>query len=142
MSYFHSILLFHINNFLEEKCSFIRNMPLSIVKRMMLFFVPVCVLYLPEIFYLCINGTALLTMQEIAVIYLFLISLLMLFASVIFISNFQLKVFLRWIFAIAFLCIFLNKLINLNLLIAIQFLLSYAIFKVKYFKYEHIVYSN
>ena len=27
MSYFHSILLFHINNFLEEKCSFIRNMP-------------------------------------------------------------------------------------------------------------------
>ena len=141
IGYFHSILTFQINKFLEEKCSLIRNLPLTILQRIMVFFIPVCIIYLPEILYLYINGTPLLSASEITVIYLFLVSQLMLFTSIIYISNFQLKIFLRWIFAIAFLCIFLNKLMPLNLLIAIQFLFSYMVFKFCYFKYEHIIYS-
>jgi len=142
IGYFHSILLFHVHKFLEEKCSFTRNLPLIILKRMMIFFVPVCLLYLPEVFYLCINGTALLSIQNIIILYIMLIAQLMLYTSIIYVSNFQLKVYLRWIFALAFVFIFLNKLMNLDLLIAIQFLVSYLLFKFRYFKYEHVIYSN
>lgn len=142
IGYFHAILLFHVHKFLEEKCTFIRNLPLSMEKRMALFFVPVCILYLPEIFYLYINGTAFLSVPEITTMYLMLISQLMLYTSVIYILNAPLMVFLRWIFVIAFLLIFCNKLMSLTLLITIQFLFSYLVFRFRYFKYEHIVYSN
>ena len=142
IGYFHSILLFNVHKFIEEKCSFTRNLPLTILKRMAVFFVPVCLLYLPEVFYLGINGTALLSIQDIIIMYVMLIAQLMLYISIIYVSNFQMKVYLRWIFALAFVFVFLNKLMNLELLIAIQFLGSYLLFKFRYFKYEHVVYSN
>ena len=142
IGYFHSILLFQVHKFVEEKCSFTRNLPLSLAKRMMMFLVPVCILYLPEFFYLCINRTALLSFPDIITMYLMLISQLMLYTSIIYISNFKLKIFLRWIFIVAFVFIFLNKLMNLDLLIAVQLLFSYLIFQFRYYKYQHEVYTN
>lgn len=142
IGYFHSILLFQVHKFVEEKCSFTRNLPLPLLKRMAMFFVPVCVLYLPEIFYLCINRTTLLSFPDIIKVYLMLVSQLMLYTSIIYMSNFKLKIFLRWIFIIAFALVFLNKLMNLDLLIVVQFLFSYLIFQSRYFKYQHEVYTN
>jgi len=142
IGYFHSILLFDVHKFLEEKCSFIRNLPLSPPKRIAMFFVLICLLYLPEVFYLFINKTALLSFGDIIAMYLMIVSQLMFYTSIIYVSNFKLKIFLRWIFIVAFVIVFLNKLINLDLLITIQFLLFYLIFQSRYFKYEHKVYTN
>lgn len=141
IGYFHSIVLFQTQKFLEEKCSFIRNLPLSIFRRTVMFFTLICIIYLPEIIYLFINRLPWLSVSDIIILYLFMVSQLMLYTSVSYISNFKLKIFLRWVFIIAFAFVFLNKLINAEVLIGLQLLVSYSIFKFRYFNYEHENYS-
>ncbi len=142
ISYAHSVLIFHTHKFIEEKLSFMRNLPISLFKRIAMFVIPICLVFIPELLFMLINGLSVLSIEDVVTSYCILVTQLMLYTSILYIKNVQLKEYLKYIFAIFLLSTFLYNALDHLWLILLQFGLCYALFKIQYFKYEHIVYTN
>jgi hypothetical protein len=140
--YGHSILLFHVHKFMEEELAFLRNLPLSLFKRMSMYFISISLLFLPELLFMFINGLNVLTFNDIFYSYFILVSQVLLYISLLYWTNIQLKKYLKIIFVIFVFSTFLYNTLSYGLLSLLLFGLSYIIFKLRYYKYEHIVYSN
>jgi len=138
--YLHAVLVYHAHKFIEEQVRFLRNLPISFAGRIIVFLVPVCVIFIPELLFMLVNGLPMLTSPEIIVYYLLLVSQLLLYLSVLYTASYKLGDYIKVLFVVGFGLVFLCRGINLYWVILLQFVAAFIIFRIRYYKYEHVVF--
>lgn len=148
ISYTHCFLVYHVHKFVEEKLSFMRNLPLSFFNRITMFFIFICLIFIPELLFMLINGMSVLSVEDVISAYSILITQLLLYTSLLYMKNIKLKEYLQYIFVFfvffsyVYNIIYIHKIIDQLWLILLHLGVCFATFKMKYFQYEHIVYND
>lgn len=140
ISYLHSVLFYQAHKFMEERLAFIRQIPFSFFKLFSLYVIPVALILLPELLFMMINALNVIGPEEVVMYYFFLITQILFFTSLLYLSHFKIYKYLQLLFAIIFLSVFICKAIDIRLFALIQLILSITILKVKYGRYEYVSY--
>lgn len=138
--YLHAVLVYHAHKFIEERARFLRNLPISFAGRIIVFLVPICVIFIPELLFMLVNDLPMLTSPEIVVYYFLLVSQLLLYLVLLYTASYKLKDYIKILFAVGFGLIFLCRGVNLYWVILLQFSAAFIIFRIRYYKYEHVVF--
>lgn len=138
----HAVFMLVLQKFKEEKLLFIRNLPVPVWKRLGLFVLPVCLLFVPELLFMLINGWKMFSLGDMFMSYTVLVSQLVLFTAVLYITSMPAKTYMRVLFVICFANMFALLAFDHLLLVMLWLLAGLVIFAVRYRHYEHVIYTD
>ena len=121
--------------FMEKELAFLRNLPLSFFRRVLMFVLPYFILLLPELAYIIYHATALPVAHRFAY-YLNLIASLFLLTAVQYSEAFTRDEYVKAVFGLFFSSIFALHVQAFWLWIGIQVIIGIVLFRAGYFAYE------
>lgn len=98
----HSAVSFKAVNFLEEKLSFHRNLPLGVLQYAMMYLVSYILILTPELFYLLFNGSGLMNTQNILYYIAIAIATLCLLTAIQYSESMNRNEYIKVVFALFF----------------------------------------
>lgn len=139
----HSLMMFGVHRFMEEKLTFLKSLPVPLLTRATMFLIPICLIFTPELLIMLVNGSGVLSIQDIFISFFVLVAQLFVFTSILYLKNISMKEYIKFMFIIIILYVFIyNSIDNKLLIIVPEFALCYFIFKYRYLKYKHIIYNT
>jgi hypothetical protein len=132
----HAMLPFYYINFIERTLSFYRNLPLSLLKISLIYFITYSIILIPELLFLLINGLQYVSLTDIVLLYFVALVNLLLFTAILYTEEIRMKKYLKIIFLVFFVSIFALNLKNYILLIFAELLIATITFISSYHLYE------
>lgn len=139
ISYVHSIFVYYLQDHLELKMKFIRTLPIPMYKRVLLSVMPIFLLVLPDLIFMLVNGSEVMTFSEIIFCYFLITGQLFLYLVILYIKRLEIKAFIARLFLIVLTFHFLYIIVDPVVVILVQFGFSFTVFATLYYKYEHLV---
>jgi len=96
----HAIIVYNYVGFIEKKLSFIKNLPLSVWNYLNIYAITYCLILLPELIYIMINGQNLIPLNNILLFFGISVGQLLLYTAVLYASSFRMKTYVKIILAI------------------------------------------
>ncbi|UZR95768.1 hypothetical protein [Chondrinema litorale] len=138
--YINSVLIFYIHKHHEEKLNFLRNLPISLTRRFLVFIITSICLFLPELVVMLVNGSDVIPITEIFKYYFLLVAQFILYLTLLYIPGVStnMRKYMQYLFIVFTISVYLFILFNhwLNILFYVG--LGWYIFQAYYLKYEHI----
>lgn len=133
----NALLIFNTHKMMEEKLSFLRNLPITMPSRMIMILITGSVLFIPELIMMLVSGYELLTSAESFILYGILASQFVLMFSILYTSTLTLKKYVQYTFLMLLSYLFLYLLLPTSLIILFNLGLAYLIFHEQYTLYEY-----
>ncbi|MTI30512.1 hypothetical protein [Xanthovirga aplysinae] len=131
----HCILVFYYQQFMEIQMAFSRNLPISKLKRFFLYPLTYLLIFSPELTHMLTNSSTLIEWEVLLVSYMIGITQLTFLTSILYFKDLQMKKYIRIVFAIYILSVFL-ALSAKYLLIFLPLVLAVIIFYRNYDNYQ------
>lgn len=131
----HSLMPHYYVRFAEERMNFLRNLPLSLASRFLMFAITYAVIFLPEIAFLAINGKHALRMSFILSLYCAAIAQLSLYTSLLY-TGMKTDKYTLWVAVLFFIPLLLLASVNMALLASVEMLIALLVFTYAYYRYE------
>jgi hypothetical protein len=132
----HAVLPFYYISFIEKKCSWYRNLPLSLFRILSAYFISYCIVLVPELVYLLINAIDYMHVAQIILLYAIAVANLLLYTAILYTADMRMKKYLQIVFIIFFVSIFLLNLQYYLVMAAAELLLAAFIMTRVYHLYE------
>ncbi len=137
MGAMNALLIFNTHKMTEEKLSFLRNLPFSMLNRIVMIIVTGFVLFVPELIIMLVSGFELLSISDSFVLYGILGTQFVLSFSILYTSNLSLKKYVQYLFLLLLSYLFLYLLLPTALIILFNIGLAFLIFHEQYHAYEY-----
>jgi hypothetical protein len=132
----HSLLPLHFVAFMESRMAFLRNLPLSILYRYGLYAFTYAVIFLPELAFLTLNGNGSIPNYLAITLYLLAVVQLCFYTSILHSNLTNRGNYTMVVFVVFFASLMAMASLPLWGIIAIEFVVSLALFYSQYNKYE------
>ncbi|MDW3195518.1 MAG: hypothetical protein R8G66_24285 [Cytophagales bacterium] len=132
----NALLIFNLHKMTEEKLGFLRNLPLTMPRRIVMILLTGTVLFVPELIMMLISGFELLAIQDSLILYGVLVSQFVLLFSILYTSTLNLKKYVQYVFLLLLSYLVLYLLIPAVLIILFNLGLAYLIFHEQYHAHE------
>lgn len=132
----HALLPVHYTRFIEGQMPFLRNMPLTLLRRYSLPAFSFAVIFLPELLFLLWNEKNIIPISTILSLYLLAITRLLLYYSIQYLPRMSTERFTMLVFFMFFASMILLASLPLWLFIIIESIISILLFYTLYYKYE------
>lgn len=132
----HSLLPAYYVRFVEHGMPFLRNMPVSIMKRYGVYALTYAVIFLPELCFLLINAHHTLPLQLTLSLYAMAVSQSLLYTGIQYLRNMQAERYNMIVFGIFFITLLLLASLNLWIVFAVELVVATVLFIVNYDRYE------
>jgi hypothetical protein len=132
----HSLLPRFYVSFMENELAFLRNLPVTTLRRFLVFTVTYAVIFLPELLFLIWNERQVMPPQLIISLYAISISQLCLYTALQYLPNMQTERYTFIVFGLFFASLLLLATLNLWILFFAEALISKLVFLVFYNGYE------
>jgi hypothetical protein len=133
----NALLIYNTHKMLEEKLAFLRNLPLSMPRRLLMVATTGMILFLPELIIMLISGFELLAWSESLTLHGLLASQFVLLFVILYTSRLSLKKYVQYIFLLLLSYLVLYLLFPTVLIIVFNLGMAYLIFHEQYHLYEH-----
>lgn len=133
----NALLIFNTHKMMEEKLSFLRNLPITMPNRMIMMLITGLVMFIPELIMMLVSGNELLPFADSFMLYGILASQFVLMFSILYSSTLTLKKYVQYTFLMLLSYLFLYLLLPTSLIILFNLGLAYLIFHEQYTLYEH-----
>ncbi len=135
----HALLPVYYVRFTEQEMVFLRNMPISLGKRLAAFVVTYAIIFIPEILFLAWNEHNVMSAALIASVYVLAITRLTLYTGLQYLPNMGIDRFTTIVLVLFFVTLMLLASLSLWLFAAIEAVVAVALFVLYYYKYEGLV---
>lgn len=135
----HSLLPVYYVRFVEEGMPFLRNMPISLVKRYSMFVLTYAIIFLPELLFLLLNEQHIMPVQLILSLYAVAISQLLLYTSLLYMKGMRTEQYSMWVCGIFFVTLLLLASLNLWPVFVAELVVASVLYVVLYERYEAVV---
>ena len=132
----HALLPVYYVDFTERQLGFMRNMPVTLLRRYMQYMITYSVIFIPELLFMLWNERNVLPLSVIFSLYGLAISRLMLYTSIQYMKHVTLDRYTLLVFVMFFVTLVLLASFNLWLFSGLEFGLSVLLFRWLYYKYE------
>ncbi len=132
----HAIIVYNYVGFIEKKMSFIKNLPLSVWKYLNIYAIIYCLILLPELIYIIINGQNLIPLDNILLFFGISVGQLLLYTAVLYASLFRMKTYVKIILAIYLSSSVLLLSEQYFLFFAVQLAIAVLLFITHYHRFE------
>lgn len=132
----HAVMPFYYISFMERNLSFIRNLPVSLLKTGLIYFISYCIILIPELLFLLVNAHGHISLTDIFLLYDIAVVNLLLFTAILYMEEMRMKKYFKIVFGIFFVSTFLLHFKNYTFLIGAEFLIAIIIFINGYHLYE------
>lgn len=133
----NSLLIFTGQKFLEEYAQFLRNLPISVIRRGIMILITGVIYFVPELLFLIGMDHEILTYESKLLYYGLLFSHFTLLFSLLYSENFSFWKFIKYIFVMLLGYQILISLFPIYVVIIFNLTLGFAIFNDGFLKYEH-----
>jgi len=133
----HALLPAYYVQFMENSMSFLRNMPITLGRKYMVYVVTYAVIFLPELLFLLLNSKHALPLQLICALYTIAITQLSLYTSLQYLPRLNTDRYTGIVFGFFFASLLFLASFNLWLLAIVETIAAIALFSTLYTKYEH-----
>jgi hypothetical protein len=132
----HSFFVFHYVRFIEKEISFIRNLPIPVFKRFLVYVFMYGLLLLPELLFMLTEAGGLIQPYTILAFFFTGLGQLLLFTSILYTTQLKIKTYLKLIFVVYLLSsIFLLSQYYWFILLT-EWAISFVIFLYNYYNFE------
>ena len=132
----HAIIVYNYVGFIEKKLSFIKNLPLSVWKYLNIYAITYCLILLPELIYIIINGQNLISLNNIFLFYGIGVGQLVLYTAVLYASSFRMKPYVKIILVIYLSSSVLLLSEQYFLFFSFQLTIAVLLFVTHYYRFE------
>ncbi|MBC7552629.1 MAG: hypothetical protein H7257_01485 [Taibaiella sp.] len=132
----HALLPVHYVKFAETRLSFLRNMPMSLLRRLLLFVVTYSIIFLPELLFLLWNEHSVLPVGVILSLYATAVSQLLLYTALQYLPGITTDRYTGFVFVLFFVSMMLLAALSLWYLFIAETLVAIAIYFFRYYRYE------
>lgn len=136
MGAMNALLIFKTHQMMEEKLSFLHNLPLSMPRRITMLITTGVLLFTPELIMMLVSGFGLLSVWDSLVCYGLLASQFVLLFSILYTSSLSLKKYVQYVFLLLLSYLFQYLLLPTPLIIISNLGLAFLIFYEQYHAYE------
>ncbi len=133
---FHALLVYYYVELMEKLMSITRNLPVRRAYRFLLFLITYVLMLLPELFFILINGSHLVTLYQTAVFYIMAVAQLLLFTSILYVKSMRMKPYLQIIFCIYFASSILMLSGYYEVIGGANLVLAFVLFYKSFYRYE------
>ena len=133
----HALLPVYYVQFMEGELPFLRNLPLSILKRLSIYIITYSVIFIPELLFLLWNEHTVLSISIIISLYLLAIGRLTLFTSLQYFKGMDVNRYTGVVFVLFFVTLILLASVNLWVFIIAESVIGIFLFYLLYYKYEN-----
>ncbi len=135
----HALLPVYYVRFTETDLGFLRNLPLSLGKRLLAFVLTYAIIFIPEILFLLWNERNVMPVQLTLSVYILAVSRLTLYTSMQYINNMTIDRFTSIVLGMFFVSLVLLASLNLWVFITIETVVAVALFFRLYYRYEGVL---
>ena len=132
----HSVVPYYIREFAEERLTFMRALPLSMVRRFLWFTLSFGVLLIPELIFLLFHLGNAIPLSLILSIYLLSVALLCVFYSLLYLPGIKIEQYMLIVTVVFFVMIMSLASVPIWWLAGIIFLISVILFRIYYERWE------
>ena len=132
----HSLLPLYYVRFMEGGLAFTRNMPIPVMRRLLVFVVTYAIILLPELLFLLLNEHHVMPLQLTLSLYAVGVAQLTLYTSLQYIKGMQQGKYTGFVFGLFFVNLLLLASFNLWLLCVVESVVAVAVFVWGYDRYE------
>jgi hypothetical protein len=138
----HAAFMSRLQQFMEERMAFLRNLPVPLAGILSMFLLPAILVFLPDLLFLVANARGLLSLADIGMVYAVLVSQLVLYTAVLYLTAMPAKTYMRILFLVSFAQVFGYMALDNRLLALGQVLVGCVLLALRYRRYEHVMYKD
>ena len=138
----HALLPVYYVQFMEEEMTFLRNLPMGLIKRYGVYILAYSVAFLPELIFLMWNERNVLPTQLVLSLYVLAIIRLSFFTSLQYLRGMTVDRYTGVVFVMFFVTLILLASLPLWIFIVAESIAAVAIYCIGYYKYENFIKLN
>lgn len=132
----HAPLVYYYVQLSEKELGFLRNLPVRLQKKFIVFALNYSIILLPELLFMLINSSGTISVYAIFMFYGLGVLQLLLFTSALYAANLKIKEYLKLVFIIYFLTSILLLSQQFLLLLFVESTVAFLLFNSSYYKFE------
>ena len=132
----HSLLPLYYVGFIEGELSFVRNLPIPIMRRLLVYVVTYAIIFIPELLFLLLNEHHAMPLQLTFSLYMVAVSQLSLYTALQYLKRMHTERYTMFVFGLFFINLLLLASFNLWFLFLAEAIVSVSLFVKLYNRYE------
>lgn len=132
----HSLLPLHYVRFVEGGMAFLRNLPITVMRRLLMYITTYAIIFLPELLFLLLNTHHIMPLELTISLYAVAVAQLSLYTALQYINGINTERYTLFVFGLFFINLLLLASFNLWFLFVAEAAVSVSLFTALYNRYE------